>query len=258
MYRALTEKFETAIEACFCGYIKAKFPLDDERYVNEQPHRKATSMGGHVRRTENFVYLTLGHQDLPSNQRAREYLKAIDNAGGKVTRLDFAIDLLEPFPIVRYYRQRLAVWKASTSKIGMPQPSLITSPAGNTLYVGKRSSSRMLRIYDKRAEIKARTRVDIEMDLTRIELEVKRDAVPTYKTLFQAGNTLAIARDIVARYGLPERLIDSPNKVKPTSVNDATNGAIAFVDRFKKVIRKAYLESPEAFCDIIGIDRSIE
>ena len=258
MYRALTDRFETATEACFCGYIKAKFPLDDDRYVNEQPHRKATSMGGHVRRTENFVYLTLGHLDLPSNQRAREYLKAIDGAGGKVTRLDFAIDLLESFPIEDYYQGRLAAWNEAKSTVGTPQPSLITSPAGNTVYVGKRSSSRMLRIYDKRAEIKAKTRVDIEMDLTRIELEVKRDAVPTYKRLFQAGNTLAIARDIVARYGLPERLIDSPSKVKPTSVDNATNGAIAFVDRFKKVIRRAYLESPEMFCDIIGIDRSIE
>lgn len=239
-------EFETAQDAVYCGFIKAKFNIDGEKRLEDTKGYTFAHSFSSFRTTDHFIYIAIGHKDLPDNTTAIKYIEAIENLGGKITRLDFTIDIMTPFDFASYYETMVGMNRGT--------PTLITSPRGDTVYIGRRSSARMLRMYNKRAEILARKKVDIGFDLTRIELEVKRDLVKTYKRLYLARRFDVILSDIAKRYCLPGIALQA-RKIKPDKIADRIDGPMSFVGRYKRVIRLAYVQCPAQFYEIIGVNQ---
>lgn len=231
-------------EYVYCGYIKAKFAIERYRTLYEHPAYFLACRLGQPRVTENFIYVTLGHDKIQSNEHARWLLREIAEYGGKVTRLDFNIDYLGLLDFNAFY--------ALHDNDRKPAPTILKSPGGTTVYVGKRSSARMLRIYDKRAEILSKKHVNIGFDMVRIELEVKRNMVKRYLALFMCKNTLQILQDIQNLYGL-HGFCASHQSSKPFDIGDKSSDCFAFVRRFSRVIREAYLIDKAQFYDAIGV-----
>jgi len=232
-------------EYLLCGYLKAKFTLEPELPLEHCESYQWTSTFGRPRVTQNFVYLVLGHKDLPDNKTAREYILQIKKLGGKITRIDFYRDYINPFAFRAFYALH------NTGK--PPIPTVIESPSGSTVYVGKRSSPRMLRVYDKTGEIKKRTKQDIGFDITRIEMEVKRRMVHRYVELFMSQKTDIILNDIQELYGLRNFIKRSKVYQAPLDTK-AKSSAMAFVWRYRTIIRKAYMSDPIEFMDTIGVE----
>jgi hypothetical protein len=237
-------------EAMQIGYVKAKFAIHKNGYLEDSAAYQWCCELVRPRVTENFVYITLGHSLLPSNDTARDYLRQIAYLKGKVTRLDFCVDYLGKFAFDSFY-------KLHDNKIP-PTPSIVTSPSGQTVYIGKRSSARMLRVYDKRGEILQRTikaknviATDIGFELTRFEIEIKRGMVQRYLTLFMSGMTDIILSDMQTRYGL-HGFCGSHERAKPIDIPEKTDNIFNFIYRYKRVIREAYTTDKEQFLDIIG------
>lgn len=237
-------------EFCSCGYIKAKFDIDPEKPGLQKRIDAWTDLFSSTRRTNYYVYIQLGHESIRDNDHARGIVQQIKALGGKITRVDFSVDLASAFDFRRYYICMCCRYRHQTfdEKVGLPQE--YTSPEGNTVYVGKRSSARFFRVYDKRAEIKAKKKTDIDFDLTRFEIECKRDAVPVYLALFMAGNTRAIVDDMAARYYLPA-IADNPNRILPTESSQDKGSIWDFIYRYRRIIREAYYTDQTAFLDII-------
>jgi len=194
--------------------------------------------------SDNFIYLTLGHKDIKDNAHARSLLCQIAKYDGKITRLDFNIDYLGLLDFDAFY--------ALHDNERKPTPAILKSPSGATVYVGKRSSARMLRVYDKRAELATKKHIDIGFDMTRIELEIKRNMVERYLALFMAKNTLQILQDIQSLYGL-RGFCESHPASKPFDTGDKSTDCFAFVRRFKRIIGEAYLTDKEQFYEILGV-----
>lgn len=233
------------------GFLKVKFAIPDrKRYVDCAFYEYLQDFS-HVRTTTHFAYLTLGHEILTDNSIGRRIISDVKHLGGKITRIDFAVDVLQKFDLVGYKEAMVEVWRSNPKKPPVGLPALLDSPNGTTVYIGKRSSSRMLRAYDKRAEIKAKKRVDIGFELTRFEIEVKRERVEKYVHLFMSGNTLAILQDLAARYRLPW-LTDHPKRILPKEPRSARSRPLGFVARYKKILFDAWCEDSEQFLDIIG------
>lgn len=226
-----------------CGYIKAKFALRPGTYLDEIPAYVWASDITRPRVTSNFIYVTLGHSLLPSNEIAREYLRRIAVYQGKVTRLDFCVDYLGKLDFKTFYDLHDNEQK--------PIPCMFTSPTGNTVYVGKRSSARMIRVYDKRGEILAKKKVDIGFDITRFELEIKRTMIERYRLLFLTGKTKTILSDMQNLYGL-HGFCDTHDISKPFDIPEKNDNAFEFIHRYKRVIKEAYVTDKEQFLDIIG------
>jgi len=185
----------------------------------------------------------LGHTTVRDNEHARWLIAEIEARGGHITRLDFAVDYLAPFAFDDYYDLM--------NDDKRPFPSVIKTPHGNTVYVGKRSSSLMLRVYDKRAEILHRTKADIGFALTRIELEVKHKMVQRYKRLFMSGQTDIILATIQHKYKL--RLFTLNAEIaRPTDIQEKGGDVFAFVQRYRRIIGEAYHTNKQQFLEIIG------
>lgn len=238
-------------EFCAIGYIRAKFKIEPEEPGKRARIDQWADQFKSTRRTNFFVYVQLGHSELRDNDHGRRIVREIKALGGKITRVDFAVDIAESFDFDAYKAMMDEKYKHQTmeEKIGLPQ--LYTSLEGVTVYVGKRPSARFFRAYDKAAEIKARHKVDIDMALTRFEIECKRNVVPLYLGLFMAGNTKAIVDDMSARYHLPN-LSDNPKRVLPTEDDQNKCSIWAWVHRYRRIIREAYTTDKEAFLDIIN------
>lgn len=232
-------------EYVYCGYIKAKFPIKPWIPLGGQPAYYLAQRLTRPRVTENFIYISLGHKDIQDNEYARFLLQWIAQHDGKVTRLDFYVDYLGTLDFDVFY--------ALHDNDKRPTPQIVKSPSGVTVYVGKRSSARMLRIYDKRGEILAKKSIDIGFALTRIELEIKRGMVSRYLALFMSKNTLQILQDIQSLYGLHGFCV-SHAASKPFDAVDKTNDCFAFVQRFKRIIREAYLTDSAQFYEILGVN----
>lgn len=226
-----------------CGYIKAKFPLTCGVRLSDHEAYGWCCDRAHPRVTENFVYVAFGHKVLTENEIARDYIKSIHNLGGKITRIDFHIDYQGKLAFRAFYRLHDNDCK--------PTPSIVESPVGTTVYVGKRSSARMLRVYDKRGEIRAKNNIDIGFDITRIELEVKRNMISRYVALFMTGKTDIILSDIQRLYGL-HGFCASHKPSKPTHNRERKDSHWSFVTRYKRIILCAYSEDKEQFLDVIG------
>ncbi len=232
-----------AQEAMQCGYIKAKFQVGPGGYLGESPAYRWCRTITKPRLTENFIYVSLGHSLMPSNDIARQYLRQIAFLEGKVTRLDFCVDYLGKFAFDSFYE----IHDNGVS----PSPCKFTSPAGATVYVGKRSSARMLRVYDKRGEILKKTKADIGFELTRFELEIKRSMLHRYLVLFMSGKTDVILADMQNLYKL-HGFCSSHEISKPFDVPDKQDDVFVFVNRYKRVIKEAYVTDKQQFLDIIG------
>lgn len=231
-----------------CGYIKAKFPLQDNKPLPEHLFYTWANEVNRPRVTSFFCYVTLGHKDIPDNETARQYINAIDDLGGKITRLDFNVDYLGVLDFDAFYELH--------DNGQRPTPSIVKSPSGVTVYVGKRSSARLLRVYDKRGEILARKKCDIGFDLTRIELEVKRDMIPRYKTLFLNGRLDSILSDMQKLYGL-RGFCETHIAAKPTDTRDKGESLYGFVYRYRRIIRQAYVNDFEQFLSAIGVEYDV-
>jgi hypothetical protein len=116
----------------------------------------------------------------------------------------------------------------------------------------------MLRVYDKRGEILQRTMkaknviaIDIGFELTRFEIEIKRDMVQRYLTLFMSGKTDIILSDMQSTYKL-HGFCDSHERAKPTDIPEKTDNVFNFIYRYKRIIREAFVTDKEQFLDIIG------
>lgn len=228
-----------------CGYIKAKFALSRDLPLG---HHKCYAWGNELTRcrvTQNFVYVSLGHKTLTSNAKAREYISAIHDMQGKITRIDFNIDYLGLLDFNAFYRLH--------DNDEKPTPSILKSPNGTTVYVGRRSSARMLRVYDKTAEIRVKEKVDIGFDITRIELEIKRNMVSRYVALFMSGKNDVILSDIQQLYGL-RGFCESHKATKPDHNRDKSDGLWRFVTRYRRTIRRAYLTDIDEFLDILEVN----
>lgn len=156
----------------------------------------------------------------------------------KITRVDFAWDVPGDF--------------AGVFQEANPKCTYVRSPTGTTVYVGERSSSRFLRVYDKAKEIKAKTGVDIGVQLTRVELECKHDVARANFRVYVDGDLDAIRRDVCSRYkGLEFLGEDSGQRI--TVQRLGAGNAMEFVRRFRRVIRAAVLSDPVAFIGEVGV-----
>lgn len=228
-----------------CGYIKAKFPLIDGKYLDENDSYKWCCSVKRPRVTANFVYIALGHKDLPNNDTAREYIKIVHRLGGHITRIDFCIDYLGLLDFDAFYELH---------DDGIPpHPSILKSATGKTVYLGKRSSARMLRVYDKRGEILSKERVDIGFDMTRIELEIKRNMIKRYVELFMAGKTVVILSDIQRLYGL-HGFCEAHEPSRPTHNRDKGDNWWPLLYRYRRLIRRAYLDDIDEFLNILEVN----
>ena len=226
-----------------CGYIKVKFGYYHDMELWEIPAYKWLTKHVRPRVTENFIYGAFGHAAIPDNETAREYIREIALLGGKVTRLDFCIDYLGVLNFDAFYRLHDNGEK--------PHPSITKSPTGKTVYIGKRSSGRMLRVYDKRGEILFRKKVDIGFDLTRIEIEIKRNWVAFYKHMFMAHQEEIIVSDIQELYGL-RNFCRRHKASKPFDIQEKASSVWGFIVRYRNVIGCAYQQDRAQFLEIIG------
>jgi len=235
------------------GYIKAKFPILSHVTLAEEPYMDFCKQFKSMRVTGHFVYVAIGHESIPDNHIGQQLIREIESLRGKITRLDFCVDVAQRFDIEKYYNTMYAVYKDADVKRRIGTPCLLTSPNGTTCYIGKRSSARMIRIYDKRAEVLYRKKVDMDMDLTRFEIEVKREQIAKYKSLYMSGNTQAIVDDMAERYAL-HWLSRSPNKIKPFEIPEKRSSELAFVERYKAILKRAWDHDKEQFIETIGVE----
>jgi hypothetical protein len=162
--------------------------------------------------------------------------------GFKVTRVDFAWDMP-------------GSWTGVARAELLGSITTILSPTGVTLYSGSHESVRYLRVYDKRAEIRARTGVDMGLDLTRVELETKRQVARDYLALYEHGRGGEITEDTKTRYGLSFLAGDSGKRICVAGP-DAGN-PLEFCMRFYKVIGKAILADPKLFVHALELDGKV-
>ena len=100
-----------------------------------------------------------------AGENVKDRLEYALDSGGRVTRIDLAVDVAQDWNIPELYEiARSGGCKTRTKKF-----SLITSTEGTTFYAGSRTSEKFLRVYDKGAQTKS------SRAWTRIELECKGD-----------------------------------------------------------------------------------
>lgn len=187
--------------------------------------------------------MNFGHKDIKDNDHARAILADIERLGGKVTRLDFAIDYRGTLDYDALYDIHDTGRK--------PYPSLLKSVCGKTVYLGKRSSARMFRVYDKRAEIQAKSGVDIEFDITRLEMEIKRRMIARYRALFMSGKHDVILSDMQRLTAL-QGFCQQHKASSPIEARDKDGSVWAFIQRYKRIIGEAFSLDKGEFLRIIG------
>lgn len=100
-----------------------------------------------------------------TGESVKDRLEYALESGGKVTRIDLAVDVAQAWDIPELYE----IARSGGAKTRTKKFALITSTEGTTLYAGSRTSEKFLRIYDKGAQTKS------ARPWTRIELECKGD-----------------------------------------------------------------------------------
>lgn len=102
--------------------------------------------------------------------------RLIENAvrmGAKATRVDIALDMYNTSASMRSFQHALETKRAITAS--RTWRNMQNSEGGHTLYIGSRTSERMVRVYDKKAE-RAREYEEIGSDSwIRVEAELKGD-----------------------------------------------------------------------------------
>jgi len=101
-----------------------------------------------------------------------DMLRLIEDVKAKVTRLDIAADWRDPGIQVADLKEQ---FDRGNILLHVKRWSYLESEnKGQTLYVGSRASERMLRIYNKKAQL-ARSAVEVDQEWIRIEAELKDD-----------------------------------------------------------------------------------
>jgi len=176
--------------------------------------------------------------DLPDENFGIRRVHAACLQGFKITRVDFAWDCPGDF--------------ATAFQEANPECTYVRSPTGTTVYLGERSSSRFLRVYDKAKEIKAKTGVDVDFALTRVELECKREVAVENWRVYSNGDLDAIRRDVCSRYrGLEFLGQDTGQRICVQRLG--AGNAMEFVRRFRRVIRAAVSSDPVEFIGQVGV-----
>jgi len=156
-----------------------------------------------------------------------------------VTRFDLAHDWnLEQVDADR-------IWKAFDLLPGIERWE---GPGGKTHYKNSRESSRHARLYDKTAEIKARTGVDIGFPTLRFEVELKREAAPEYFAHFRR-NPQVVQSDLAERFNLSEFMIGDSKDVIRIHGAPAVD-PFAFVRQFRRALCKARKCDPVLFDEL--------
>lgn len=126
-----------------------------------------------------------------------QFLRAATSLNWKVTRLDLAYDFINVGEdIETTYGLYRAAYHAPKRQV-----TYIESESGSTLYLGSRSSAKMLRLYDKAAEQK------VPMDWKRLEIEYKAEAAAN------AASALLQELDLYGPYALANdalSILDTP------------------------------------------------
>lgn len=109
-----------------------------------------------------------------------ERLRYALDFGGRITRLDLAVDVQDAWDIRALYELALAGGATTRAK----QFSMMESATGKTFYAGSRTSQKFLRIYDKGGQ------TGTNRPWTRVELECKGEfASNIAKYIDQNGTT---------------------------------------------------------------------
>lgn len=162
--------------------------------------------------------------------------------GAHVTRFDLAHDWLND-DIDRH-----ALWKAVVAS-GHKIEKLI-GESGNTFYIEDRESDYFARLYNKTAEIRARTGVDINFGVTRFEAELKGEAAPQFFAHWRRSPA-DIQNTIAVRYNLQDFLIGSSTEIIRVMGLPAAD-PFAFVRKFWRCISYARALDPKLFDEIIA------
>lgn len=174
-------------------WLKVTFPYGRDDFRDYQP----TTMGGPMkdkkptppysdavgnrymtlcwddRHPEWRVMLEMTGQQLSAYRRdggsMERLMQFVTAAEGRFTRLDFAVDLFDtggsPLDFAEcFYTSQLMV---SAKTISVVQRTGREESQGETVYLGRRSSERMVRVYNKGKQAK------MEIDWLRVEIEVK-------------------------------------------------------------------------------------
>jgi len=130
----------------------------------------------------------------------------------------------------------------------LPNVTRLEGPSGRTWYVGSRESDRFARLYDKRAELKANTGVDINFPVLRFEVELKgRTAVEYFAHFRRSPQT--VQSDLAERFNLSEYMIGSSTDV--IRVHGAPEAdPFAFVRQFRRALCKARKADPKLFDEL--------
>jgi hypothetical protein len=124
------------------------------------------SMGLHI------IYSAQSLQAIVSMGGSVERLiKNVSDMGGRATRVDVALDILDGKSNVDKFTDSVKRGAAITSSKSWR--IMAGSEGGNTLYVGSRSSERMVRVYDKKAERAAKYEEVQASNWVRVEVELK-------------------------------------------------------------------------------------
>jgi len=122
------------------------------------------------------------------------------------------------------------------------------SPAGRTWYVGSRKSRDFGRLYNKRAELRARTGVDIGFPCLRFEVEFKKESAPQMFEHWRRDHD-AVQQYVAKKYGLEEYLHGSSTDVIRIHGLPASD-PFAFIRHFRKALCKARTADPKLFDEL--------
>jgi DNA relaxase NicK len=135
--------------------------------------------GAHRKPREVHVDLSAGIVSQWDEEKLKTVLGWVTEQKGHVTRLDVALDDRDATVSVQTIREAVDAGKAVTRSHKF---QVLTASnhkqgvsTGETLYFGSRESQTMLRVYDKRLELRSKGRDDAEQYGVRWELEFKQD-----------------------------------------------------------------------------------
>jgi hypothetical protein len=166
-------------------------------------------------------------------------------ATGHVTRFDLAHD----WSLEKADSDQ--IW-AAVDQCGLEIEKL-TGSKGTTWYINSRESGRFGRLYDKHAEILARTGVDVKFSILRFEVELKQECAPEYFAHFRRCPETVVG-DVAQRFNLTKFLEGSSKEVIRCMGAPAAD-PFAFVRKFYKCISYARALDPKLFDEIIPAHR---
>lgn len=197
-------------------------------------------------RLSQGVKVTWTGTRLPVGQSEQRALwRAIHAENWRISRCDVAIDVINSnVEVLDYWRGRLE--ERAYDKRGKTQ--LITSPAGDTITIGSRTSEKYIRIYDKAKEQRRAgdwKRIEIEMKgrtANGLQIEyndlLRRSAASMLAMMYKTPDTVAKALQAIADGNEP--LSGEPRKARG-------NREIWLMEQVLPALRKTREEQPDVY-----------